>query len=775
MKIGISGPVMVEPLLKYLGDARRLPGEQPRGLGGTTVVFLIEELLARGHEVVVFTLDPAVEREVILTGGKLRVRIGPYRRRGRARDFFKSEREYLGTAIREEKPEVVHAHWTYEFALGAISSGVPAVVTAHDAPLNVLYYQPDAYRFMRTIMAVKAIRKAGVLTAVSPHIAKHLGMYFGAVDVEVIPNGLPESFFVPRRGRPRANPDGSITYGCAAAGFNRLRNGKVLIKAFSEARKKMNAARLRLLMFGHDHGPGEKAEKWAVKNGYAEGIEFIGHVPHGEFQARLGAQVDVLVFPALEDAFSMVVLEALGKGIPVIGGLAAGGVPYILDEGRAGMLVDMRSAGSLARAMMIMAGDGEKRTALGSAGMESAMRRFRIGAVASQYERVYLKAVLKGGGSRGPAPAGTATVRVLHILGELRASGAEVMLRVAGPRMAAFNMEAGILSTGQSIGRYAPHLEKAGYIVHHAPFEKRLRHFRTIWRLLKQGEYTVGHIHTERANFWYALLLRLAGVKNVVRTVHSTFQWSGYLRWKRSLQRKFLRCLGVRFVSVSQAVAANEQAVFRNRTEVIDNWFDGARVRPPTQEERAASRFKLGIETGELAILSIGNCSPVKNHALIIEALASLPMHVRWRYLHVGEEDGGNSERHLAGRLGVADNVLMLGFLEDILAPLHAADVFVMPSLWEGLPIAAVEALAAGVPCVLADIPAFREIAAVSGQGTWLVPPDPASIARAVLQAASIDTGKRTAMGREASRAISRRYSVDHGMMAYMKLYQGPA
>ena len=56
-------------------------------------------------------------------------------------------------AIDPRDPDIVHAHWTYEFALGAIESRVPTVVTAHDAPLSILRLNPTPYRLARTVMA----------------------------------------------------------------------------------------------------------------------------------------------------------------------------------------------------------------------------------------------------------------------------------------------------------------------------------------------------------------------------------------------------------------------------------------------------------------------------------------------------------------------------------------------------------------------------------------------------------------------------------------------
>lgn len=134
--IGMAGPICVSEFADFL-HRNNERSEMPVGLGGTPVNLLSLELLKRGHRLLIFTLDPAVEKEVVLTGPQLKICIGPYRPK-RARDFFRVETNVMEKAIRREQPAFVHAQWTYEFALAAIAADVPHIVTAHDAPFQVL-------------------------------------------------------------------------------------------------------------------------------------------------------------------------------------------------------------------------------------------------------------------------------------------------------------------------------------------------------------------------------------------------------------------------------------------------------------------------------------------------------------------------------------------------------------------------------------------------------------------------------------------------------------
>ena len=155
--LGMIGPILTADFRDYLHPEQWRP-DLPQGLGGSPVNLLSRELLRRGHRLAIFTLSPDVADEVVLTGPSLKLCIGPYRPRHRARDFFAVERAYLTQAIAREQPDILHAHWTYEFALPAQASGLPHVLTAHDAPLSILRLAPTPYRLVRTLMAYRVLR-----------------------------------------------------------------------------------------------------------------------------------------------------------------------------------------------------------------------------------------------------------------------------------------------------------------------------------------------------------------------------------------------------------------------------------------------------------------------------------------------------------------------------------------------------------------------------------------------------------------------------------------
>lgn len=388
--LGMLGPICLADFREFLDDSS-LPVFLPTGLGGSPVNLLSRELLKRGHRLVVVTLDPSVSEEVVVVGKNIKICIGPYRTK-RARDFFAVERKYMLQAVKREKPDVLHAQWTYEFSLAALASGLPYVITAHDAPINVLRFNFIPYRIARTMMAYAVLRKAKKVVAVSPYVGEHLQhymLYRGAL--EVIPNGLPPEIFSLKI-LPKSSEE-SVTFATVLSGWTSLKNGQVAIKAFSHV--KLVKPEVRLIMFGNGHGPGEGAESWACKKGLSDGIEFVGEISHSNLLNRLANEVDILVHPSLEEAHPMAVIEAMAMGIPVIGGKYSGGVPWTLDYGKAGMLVDIKSPLKVSQAMLHLAEIFKERQMLGNAGRKSALKRFHLHTATDSYERLYNEAISK--------------------------------------------------------------------------------------------------------------------------------------------------------------------------------------------------------------------------------------------------------------------------------------------------------------------------------------------------------------------------------------------
>jgi len=303
-------------------------------------------------------------------------------------------------------------------------------------------------------------------------------------------------------------------------------------------------------------------------------------------------------------------------------------------------------------------------------------------------------------------------MKVFHVLGSIERSGAEVMLRQAAPDFSAAGIEFIALATGASSGQYVDEFNRAGIRTVHAPFKKSLCYLWEVRRIMNESKCDVVHVHTERAAFWYELVARLAGVKRVVRTVHSTFEFTGNLRLRRSIGRRTAQLLlKVTHVFISDSVARNESERFGTRGVLIPNFVDEREFYPAKEVEQPAVRRTLGLTQEAFVLVSVGRCTSVKNHSAVLRALAGLrESGIDAVYLHVGSGPDEAAERELASELGVAPYVRFMGELDDVRGVLIAADVFVMPSLYEGVGNAALEAAACCLPLVVSDSPGLRDL-----------------------------------------------------------------
>lgn len=363
-------------------------------------------------------------------------------------------------------------------------------------------------------------------------------------------------------------------------------------------------------------------------------------------------------------------------------------------------------------------------------------------------------------------------MRAIFVLNELIYSGAERMLLGAADQWRVNGIEPAILTIGMEEGVFADRLRAAGYVIHHLPFVRAPSFVFRLLLFFRAHRFDVVHVHCERAGVWLLATAWLAGCRSLVRTAHSPRNFRGGLRLSRMAERWLARrLLGVRFVAVSETVRASEAACFANPCRVIGNWIDLSAFPVPSAADRLAARARLGLPADGFVLASVGNCSPVKNHEAVLRALPELPEAL---YLHAGYSSDEAGERALAVRLGVEDRVRFLGVVDDVAEVLAAADCFVMPSLYEGQGMAAAEALASGLPCVLSDVAGLRDLRGFGAAVDWCTPlPD--SVAAALRRLAALSPAERRARAEAAAGQARRMFAMPPRLRDYVALYRRSA
>lgn len=380
MRIGLAGPVTLSLLSDYLAGA----DANVDTYSFPYISFIARNYLESGHSVDIFTNSVTLDRPKVLYGNNLRVYVGRRRESARARglDLFRIERGDLRSAMKTAGPDVIHAHWTYEFASAALSVQPDALVTAHDSPQALIRHYRHPYWWLRALLGVCTIRRSHNLTAVSPTLQKQIQQWAkSSKTIGLVPNGIQVDEIEIGKTLDRGRP---IRFACIANGFDARKNTAIAISAFALVRQTLPEA--QLFLFGTGHGIEEAASRWSGQRNLHPGIVFVGAVEHGEILHGLSSYIDILVHTSVWEACSVAILEAQCRGVPVIGGRSSGGVAFTLNGGEAGMLTDIRDEHAVAESMVALATDGVLYAEYSQAGIENVQNNFDFNEVMQTYQ-----------------------------------------------------------------------------------------------------------------------------------------------------------------------------------------------------------------------------------------------------------------------------------------------------------------------------------------------------------------------------------------------------
>jgi len=289
-----------------------------------------------------------------------------------------------------------------------------------------------------------------------------------------------------------------------------------------------------------------------------------------------------------------------------------------------------------------------------------------------------------------------------------------------------------------------------------------------MYRAFRRLRPEVVHCHNVVASVVGAIPGRMAGARTVICTRH------GIVSRPRNLRRQGLFWLAARSADRVVAVCDRAQenlarATFAQPGKLVTIW-NGAAPAPvvgidPAQEARSEDT---------LNIITVARLGPPKDHLTLVRALKAASERVPGlRLLIVGDGPNEPAIRQLAERLQIAHIVQFLGARHDVGDWLSRADVFVLSSLSEGVPISLLEAMASGLPCVVSDVGGMREIVEMGDAGTVVAPGDVDGLADAIIDYA-VNRTKLRQQGDNARSAYATHYTLQRMAASYMVLYRNP-
>lgn len=373
--------------------------------------------------------------------------------------------------------------------------------------------------------------------------------------------------------------------------------------------------------------------------------------------------------------------------------------------------------------------------------------------------------------------SGTGPVRLTLVMDKAHVGGAEVLLlnlfRRLDPEVVAPN-----LLCLKELGTLGPEFDAAGFPVEVVGGGRwgvgTVARLVRAFRRHRTEVVLVTHLHRRALTFarLTAWLTRRPSV--VAPHGMDTLTFNG----NRVLPRHDVETL---FWSDALALVAPSQGEYLRRHEGVNSSWrsrirevvipNGIALPPPTTAgSRAAARAALGLGEDDLVVGIVARLAPVKAHEVLLEAVAKLaPHHPRLRLVCVG---GGEREAALAAlaeELGVTDRVLFAGMRRDVAELVPAFDVACLTSRFECAPLSVIESMAAGLPVVVSDVGAVRDMVADGVEGL-VFPPGDASALAAHLDRLAGDAALRERMGSAGRARAERDFRIEHTAGDYQRL-----
>jgi glycosyltransferase involved in cell wall biosynthesis len=296
------------------------------------------------------------------------------------------ERRSLEEMLRTLSPDVVHAQDTLGSGYTCLKAvhGIPVVVSVHGIVRESVKHMPNGSDRLRLKMfgvpvERYCIRHARYLVQPTRYPERYFGREIRGQIVEV-GNPISESFFSVH---PAPEP-GVILYGGGVISLKRLLD---LVEAMPLILAVVPDARLRVAGSELDTAYARRVRGRVHELGLEARVAFLGALSPDEMVGQY-RRASMLVLPSMQETSPMVIGEAMAAGLPVVA-TRVGGVPYLVDDGVTGHVVDAGDVVSLAARIADLLGDPDKRAAFGAAGRAKADRSFRRTAVAARVAAVY--------------------------------------------------------------------------------------------------------------------------------------------------------------------------------------------------------------------------------------------------------------------------------------------------------------------------------------------------------------------------------------------------
>jgi len=324
-------------------------------------------------------------------------------------------------------------------------------------------------------------------------------------------------------------------------------------------------------------------------------------------------------------------------------------------------------------------------------------------------------------------------IRVLHVLAALNRGGAETIIMNLYRHIDKSKIQFDFAISEEGNSGFQSEIEELGGRIFYYPkftgnnYFKYTKWWNTFFK--NNRDISIVHAHMGRTAPIYLRIAKKYGLKTVAHS-HNSYEkvlFSSVIRFSHKELMK--RCTDY-YIGCSEAAAVSrygKEIIEKPNFSVLKNGIDLDQY-AFSEEKRKTVRESLGLDQDAYVIGTVGRLTKAKNPDGIIEILFSLKQAgIQFIFLWVGF---GELEDYIKAKihsLSLDENVMMLGLRSDVPELMQAMDVFLFPSLWEGLPISAIEAQASGLPTLCSSniseevrVSNLCQIMSLAGYDKWV-------------------------------------------------------
>jgi glycosyltransferase involved in cell wall biosynthesis len=304
---------------------------------------------------------------------------------------------------------------------------------------------------------------------------------------------------------------------------------------------------------------------------------------------------------------------------------------------------------------------------------------------------------------------------------------------------------------------------------------KDFRAFFEIWKLIKKSKPLIVHTHSSKAGLLGRLVAKLAGIPIIVHTPHGHvfFGYFGSFKTKIFiLLEKVASRITYKIVALTNR-EKEDHIMFRiankDKFIVIPSGVELNKFKEVPYNEKQNFKKELGVPQNSLIVGTVGRLEPVKAPEFLIEAAKYIiPKYPTTYFIFAGDGHLKQNLEKKASDFGIKNNIIFLGWRNDIAKIISTYDIFALPSLNEGMGRVLVEAMALGKPIVASNAGGIPDLV-THGKNGFLVPPkDPRELAN-YIQILIEDEEKRAKMG-EAGKEMAENFSKEKMVELYKEL-----